>query len=251
MSISFQCPRCGMALTVPDEKAGKLGRCPTCAGPIKVPVPPPRKTPTNVTFQQTPTLKPILLIGIPLILLAVGIIFIMNHRSRPATIVGEVEDSGAASEAVRQWADENYRVKQLDALAHDYQKLMALERRYRARHVLSKIRNYEAVSDFEAELRRNVLEEQSKAAAAQAAGAEEVDWKLDTPLSPGEKAEFDRMAQELQRQTLDIEHKLGRVNLAAPKVTDPLGRTLLSIDDILARIAVRREELKARQATLK
>ena len=35
--ISFDCPRCGAGLKVPDEKGGKRGRCPKCKTIIKVP----------------------------------------------------------------------------------------------------------------------------------------------------------------------------------------------------------------------
>ncbi len=43
MAIQFQCPRCTAVVKVADSAAGKIGRCPQCQSPVRVPeiVPPP------------------------------------------------------------------------------------------------------------------------------------------------------------------------------------------------------------------
>jgi len=40
--ISFPCDGCGSVLSVPDDKAGKQGKCPKCGTIVEVPKPPPQ-----------------------------------------------------------------------------------------------------------------------------------------------------------------------------------------------------------------
>lgn len=37
MAIHFLCSHCGAKLRVPDEKGGKMGKCPKCSDPIHIP----------------------------------------------------------------------------------------------------------------------------------------------------------------------------------------------------------------------
>ena len=39
MPISVQCPACGKEMSVRDELAGRLGKCPDCGQPVRIPVP--------------------------------------------------------------------------------------------------------------------------------------------------------------------------------------------------------------------
>lgn len=62
MSIQFACPGCGQRISVPENTAGKKGKCPKCQAPIVVPgsatpvvlVPPPAPSVRAVPAATTP-----------------------------------------------------------------------------------------------------------------------------------------------------------------------------------------------------
>jgi hypothetical protein len=45
--IRFTCEKCGAAIRVPEEHAGKQGRCPACQAVVTIPAPPPAEVPQS------------------------------------------------------------------------------------------------------------------------------------------------------------------------------------------------------------
>ena len=55
MPLKIRCPQCQKSLTVPDQLAGRIGKCPGCNGRITIPsAPPPAEPPTDAVHVAEP-----------------------------------------------------------------------------------------------------------------------------------------------------------------------------------------------------
>jgi hypothetical protein len=135
-------------------------------------------------------------------------------------------------------------ISKLEDTVRKFRELRVQERHLRARDVLMKISSYEPVTDFEYALRRQVLEEQEKAAkSAGEAGGENEAWKLNAPLAPSEKAELGRLSDDLQTQSAELAKELSSVGIFLAPVKDPLGRALLDGAEVSEKLIARRESI--------
>lgn len=85
MSISFACG-CGQALSVPDAYAGQTVRCTSCSAPLSVPRPDAAPAPVATTSAGPPRrapLRPVVLAGLALFLLAAGAVAVIWLLRRP------------------------------------------------------------------------------------------------------------------------------------------------------------------------
>ena len=251
MTIETKCPRCGTVVKAPDSKAGRRGRCPICGGAVRVP---------NVKASPTPVPEEAPLIahaghrvvwvagaGV-LVLLALFAILSLGHhggtttsaKSGPKPLTPELQEK--LRQALAQFVG-------VESEIEKYQQNCVLERRLRARNVLAKHNHYEPVADFEDELRRQVLEEQAKAAKPEVeSGIPKDEWRLNTPLSPSEKPELDRVSDDLQREAVKLKDDLTVLGIIVALSNDPWGRPLLDADEVAAKVAARKE--RVRQETL-
>jgi len=250
--IRFPCPRCGKHLKVPLEKAGHQGRCPTCGGRIRVP--------ENVGVEHIAERGEghlwAIVVGIVgvVVVIVIGIVAFSGKDEQPATTTATTPTNTGT---VR--SDEFEKVKahlvQLDDLEDrlkTYREHALSERRLRARDVRTRLNSYEPVSQYECNLRKEVLAQRDEALAAAAAGdVPKDDWQLDTPLTELERGDLTLLSQRMEERSRKLAAALRRVGIVTSLEPDPLGRTLLDVESVGQKIAAERKRLKERESALR
>jgi DNA-directed RNA polymerase subunit RPC12/RpoP len=243
MPIEFKCQRCRTPLKVPESLAGKKARCPICGGRLRIPVPEPAAGPV-FEFPPQPRRRIVWMAvaGGALILVICVLVALSGHRKSRATEGGygptlTPEQQARLERPLSQ-------INRLEEMARKYHESRVEERRLRAREVLMKINGYEPVTDFDYALRRHELEEEKSAAKSAGEAGEESDpWKLNRPLDPAEKEKLDRLSDDLQAQSAELERDLSSVGIVIASAKDPLGRSLLDGTEVSAKLATRRESI--------
>ena len=243
MMTEFECPHCGTLLRVPESKEGRKGRCPVCGAPIRVPSPgihpiPPEALPKQ---HRPKMIWAVLAGGVLVIGLCVGVALSRHGKS------GTTEEATGLTLTPAQQARLDAQLAEISKLQDVVRQFRALhvkERRLRARNVLMKINSYEPVTDFEYALRRQMLDEEEKAAkSAGNAEGESDPWKLNAPLAPSEKEELGRLSDDLQTQSAALATELRSVGVFLEPVKDSLGRALLDGDEASAKLVARRDSI--------
>jgi hypothetical protein len=178
------------------------------------------------------------------IILLIGICLAIALRRRGT--LGAIEEGNAPALTRPEQARlevQLMEISRLEEMVKRFRESCIQERHLRAREVLMKINNYEPVSDSEYALRREVVEEEEKAAQSAGNAGREDPWQLNTPLQRSEKEELALLSDDLQAESARLEKELNSVGVFIAPERDPLGRMFLDGAKVSEDLVARRESL--------
>ena len=240
MPIRLTCDRCGTHLKVPETKAGKHGRCPTCGGRIHVPT----LDQAVVTASDPSSRARGLAVGaVAVVLLALVVLLFTLLRQPQQTGLPplprppEARHDTAPVQAREAPEDYIRRLNGLRLRLDEYGALSQRERVLMVRDIGARLKRYEPVSPEELSLRK----------ALYGRSTEPGRGGLDEPLNEVERGELHRATEQLLADALDLAGDLSDAGIPARLERDALGRRLLDAEDARAELLSRLEALNKRR----
>ncbi len=255
-AMEVKCTRCGSTWRVPEEKAGKRGRCPQCWGVIKVPE---KHVESVINIQyQAPAAshfgRTTILIGAAVALVAGGILtLVLRSGTEVTSIRPDQELAPEVVVQVRRLTMDLNKFEQVDDDCDALDDLVREERCLKAREVLRKDKAYESVSPAEYALRAAVKEEETayRSKLEMEKQAAPPDWKLDTPLQEEERGALTQKSAELEKHSAQMKEEMAQLGVKAPERTDSLGRVLVDTGETRKLLAARETQLRANIAEIR
>ena len=236
--IKLRCPRCGCRLTVPEHKAGKRGKCPTCGGPIKV------ATLDEAQWVQARQGPPSWAIGFGIVA-AVAVLFVVAvllFRSGGDESGG---DSGTSRTGTTQPdedappEDQSRRILDIEARLRSYQELLKTEQFLHVRAINAKLHSYEQLAPEELRFRDEMMATWRKE------GDAGPDLSLaHTSLSEIEKGKYRQILEDLRKRSDEILRAMRSAGASIQMSPDPFGKNVLDLDEASEKLAELRATLQ-------
>jgi len=242
--MKLRCPRCGCRLTVPDHKAGKRGKCPTCGGPIKVP------TLDELQLAMAQKGPPSWVVGVGVavgiaVLLLVAILLFQAGGNESAGGSRASRRGANSTEEDMPLEDQLRRILGIEARLQSYQDLLKTEQFLHVRAINTKLHSYEQLTPEELRFRDEMMEAWRKDTAASP------DLSLaNTPLSEIEKGEYRQIQEDLRKESDEILHAMRLAGAHIPVRPDSFGKNVLDLDETRTKLAELRAKLKEGSSAL-